>query len=485
MARKELSITQTRLAGGLSPIGEVADNSVRLYGATPVRAGITVVFPAAQHQEISGLMSNFRNGVKAAPKQNLMGDGAALLLFVVQALNFRQVLIETANQTKDKRLLTPVINAAAATGAAGFAAAQGIFDTALTARSTLLEKGLQNHAIEHLHVQMGKLHLGLGAMTYLLGVYAAGVSLKSYQSSWEQAVRSGNKGAQTGAIMSMAGSAGLLSSNLYGVGSTLQASYTVMAAEQGAVRAAAWAASGARLSSVFFRANLAGAIFTALELGGNYAYNYYNISAHDRWLQSTPWGKDASNRTNSDLATYQRSPTEIMQAPSVQVGRIEYDSWWKNLLYRAKIGDIHLLLPGLDVSSFQPPLVGNASHQLKIGAYRINTITYERAMTTERWEILSEPVEAGVRRIDGDQTVICVNYPQADNQMVGRSREEMLLVVSILNTGANGQMQQRNYNIRLDPRGTGAFPAINLVAPPPHAPLLSVEPLMLEIASHA
>ncbi|MBX8531231.1 hypothetical protein K5D32_16295 [Pseudomonas cichorii] len=485
IAKKQLEGTEARLAGALSPIGDLPDNSVRLYGATPVRAGITVVFPAANHQEISGLMKNFRSGVKAAPKQNLMGDGAALLLFFAQALNLRQVAIETANQPKDKRVLLPVISAAVSTGAAGFAAAQGIVDTALTARSSLLAKGLQNNAIEHLYVQMGKLHIGLGVTTYGLGIIAAAISLNNYQNSWEQAVRSGNEGAQTGAMMSMAGSGGLLASNAYGIGNTLQATYTVLAAEQGAARTAAWAISGARLSSVFFRANLAGALFTALELGGNFIYNYYNTSSHDQWLQSTPWGQDTSKRKSLRLAEYQRSLIEIMQTPSVQVGRIEHDSWWKNLLLRAKIGDIHLLLPGLDTGAFLAPLAGKSSYQLKIGAYRINTIIMDRARTTEHWEILSEPVVARLRRIEDNQVVLCVGYPETNERIVGSSGEELMLVVAIQSTSPNGQPQQRTHYIRLDPRGTGAFPAVDRVPPPPHAPLLQVEPLMLELSSHA
>lgn len=484
IARKQLAGTEARLAGGLSPIGDLPDNSVRLYGATPVRAGITVVFPAANQQEISGLMKNFRDGVKAAPKQNLMGDGAALLLFVVQALNLRQVAKETFAKSKDQQTWLPFINALVATGAAGFAAAQGVFDTALTARSSLLAKGLQNYAIDHLQVQMGKLHIGLGSMTYLFGAYAAGASLKSYQSSWEQAVRSGNDGAQAGAIMSMAGSGGLLASNTYGLGSTLHATYTVLAAEQGAVRTAAWAVSGARLSSVFFRANLAGALFTALELGGNYVYNYYNTSLHDQWLQSTPWGQDASKRKSLSLAEYQRSLIAIMQAPSVQVGRVEYDSWWKNLLLRAKIGDIHLLLPGLDTAAFLAPLAGKASHQLNIGAYRINTILIDRAQTTERWEILSEPVVARLRRVEDNQVVLCVGYPETNERIVGKSREELMLVVAVQSTSSSGQPQQRTHYIRFDPRGVGAFPSVDRVPPPPQAPLLQVEPLMMEFASH-
>ncbi|MFD2883552.1 hypothetical protein ACFS4T_15490 [Pseudomonas lini] len=37
---------------------------------------------------------------------------------------------------------------------------------------------------------------------------------------------------------------------------------------------------------MFFRFNLAGALFTVLELGGTWLYNRYNLSAHDKWLKN-------------------------------------------------------------------------------------------------------------------------------------------------------------------------------------------------------
>jgi hypothetical protein len=376
-----------------------------------------------------------------------------------------------------------VVSAAVATSAVGFAAAQGVFDTALTARSSLLAKGLQNHAAAHVQVQMGKLHIGLGAGTYAFGVVAASLSLHSYQGNWEQAVRSGNDRAQRGAIASMAGSGGLLASNLYGLRNTVNAAYTVLVAEQGAARTAAWAASGARLSSVFFRANLAGALFTALELGGSYYYNKYNTSAHDQWLQATPWGLDPSKRQALSLTQYQHALVALMQAPSVQVGHVEEDVWWKNLLLGAKVGDIHLLLPGLDTTAFLAPMEGRPSHQLYLGAYRITTARTDRVRTTERWEILSELVEARLRRVEGDQMILCVDYPPPHERMVGTS-EELMLVVVIQSTDASGRPQQRTYCIRLDPKASGAFPAVDQVPPPPHAPLLQVEPLLLELVSH-
>jgi hypothetical protein len=422
--------------------------------------------------------------VRAAPTKNLMGDGAALLLVVVQVVNLWEVLSEAVAKSERQRTLLPVWSALSATGAAGFAAAQGVFDTALTARSSVLAKGLQNHAVANVQVQMGKLHIGLGALTYFLGTVAAGFSINSYQGNWERAVRSGNGDAQIGAIMSMGGAGGLMASNLYGLRNTLNAAYTVLMAEQGAARTAAWAASGVRLSSVFFRANLAGAFFTVLELGGNIVYNHYNTSAHDQWLQATPWGQDSSKRQALSLAQYQHALVALMQTPSVQVGRVEEDVWWKNLLLGAKVGDIHLLLPGLDTAAFLAPMGGRPSHQLYLGAYRITTARTDRARTTERWEILSESVEARLRRLEGDQMIICVDYPMPYERIVGKSGEELMLVVAIQSTDASGRPQQRTYCIRLDPKGSGAFPAVDQVPPPPHAPLIEVEPLLLELVSH-
>jgi hypothetical protein len=61
-----------------------------------------------------------------------------------------------------------------------------------------------------------------------------------------------------------------------------------LTAPNSAARKAAWAAAGTRLSTVFFRFNLAGALFTVLELSGSWLFNRYNLSAHDKWLKTTP-----------------------------------------------------------------------------------------------------------------------------------------------------------------------------------------------------
>jgi hypothetical protein len=56
--------------------------------------------------------------------------------------------------------------------------------------------------------------------------------------------------------------------------------------------------------------------------------------------------------------------------------------------------------------------------------------------------------------------------------------------VVIQSTDASGRPQPTTYGIRLDPKGRGVFPAVDQVPPAPHAPLLQVEPLLLELVSH-
>ena len=74
---------------------ELPDEQARLFGATPERAGLTVIFPNEGQRQAAGLMRDFRNGVKSASALSVLGDGAALLLFVAQAVNLAQIFKET------------------------------------------------------------------------------------------------------------------------------------------------------------------------------------------------------------------------------------------------------------------------------------------------------------------------------------------------------------------------------------------------------
>ena len=260
---------------------------------------------------------------------------------------------------------------------------------------------------------MGKMHVGLGFFTYLFGFASSMVSLINHHQNWQQATRSGNAAAQNSAALATAGAAGMTTVNAYGLGHTLHAGYSVAIARNAAARTAAWAAAGTRLSTVFFRFNLAGALFTVLELGGTWLYNRYNLSAHDKWLKTTPWSLDTDHRGDHTLDEYQRYLAYLLNAPYAQLGPNEHDSWLKNLLLKAKPSDIHLVLPRLKLSDFQPPLSGQPAHRLGIGAHRLSVPLHSRGVPRERKDVISEEVANSLRIVQTgpDRLVLCLQYP--------------------------------------------------------------------------
>ncbi|NSX09535.1 hypothetical protein HTX81_13190, partial [Pseudomonas lini] len=417
----------------------------------------------------------------------IRSEGMGLLVFLVQGVNLVSVIRELTNQSRNKRVWMPVFNAAMVTGAAGFTAAQSLADTALKARSTALVGGLQHHALQNVHVQMGKMHVGLGGFTYVLGFASSMVSLINHHQNWQQATRSGNAAAQNSAALATAGAAGMTTVNAYGLNHTGRAAINVLVAKNSAARTAAWAAAGTRLSTVFFRFNLAGALFTVLELGGTWLYNRYNLSAHDKWLKTTPWSLDAEERGDHTLDEYQRYLTYLLHAPYAQLGPNKHDSWLKDLLLKAKPKDIHLVLPGLKLNDFQPPLSGQPAYRLGIGAHRLSVPLHSRGVPRERKDVISDEVANSLRIVQAepDRLVLCLLYPSDPDAEFTPASETLELAVCIQTLNANGAWVSHIRVIRLNPRAEGRFPASSSQSITEHPPLLLVETHLLELADHA
>ncbi|MHC8389733.1 toxin VasX [Pseudomonas sp. MDT2-39-1] len=486
--RGQLTQLEGRLAGALSPIAELPDQSVRLYGATPARAGVTVVFPPAQQLEVRSLLKDIRLGVQSVPNAKLIrSEGMGLLVFLVQGVNLVSVYREMMNQTKNPKKRAEFFAAFAATGAAGFTAAQSLADTALKARSTELVAGLQHHALQNVQVQMGKMHVGLGFFTYLFGFVSSLSSFNSQQQKWQQATRTGDRSAQTSAALATLGAGGMTAANAYGLNHTVRATFKVLTARGAAARTAAWGAAGTRLSTVFFRFNLAGALFTILELGGTWLYNRYNISAHDKWLKTTPWSLDTDHRGDHTLDEYQRYLAYLLNAPYTQLGLNEHDSWLKNLLLKAKPSDIHLVLPRLKLSDFQPPLSGQPAHRLGIGAHSIAIPLHSRGTPRERKDVISQEVANSLRIVQTgpDRLVLCLQYPVDPDSEFTPASETLELAVCIQTLNAKGVWESLTDVIHLNPRGKGHFPSLPRQSVTKHPPLLLVETHLLELADHA
>lgn len=382
-----LSVVETKLATLLSPLHNLPDGAMHLQTATTAKPGLALVLPNEQHMQVRSLLDNYRRGVNIAPKVGLIGDGVGLLVFVAQLVNLVQVRREVTAQLEHEKDRTPYLSSLLTTVAAGFGAAQGIADTALGAHASELANSLKGGELKRVHVQMGKLHIGLGAFGYSAGMIAATMSLNSSHSKWLNAAREGNGGAQTGAMLSMMGNTGFITSNAYGLRETGVAVKNVLAvALQPEKRLAAWAAAGVRLSTVFFRVNMVGILSTALELSGVWLHNRNNLSRHDRWLQTTPWSQFPKLRLSQPLAEFQKRLHAQIKAPKIEVLVIPKND------QNVKSKRVHLHFPMTSGDDLKKPLDSNApKSMLRIGAYKVRTHT-TKGRQVERWFVVSDPL---------------------------------------------------------------------------------------------
>lgn len=458
--RLQLNALEPRLAAALSPIAELPDNSIRLAGATPGRAGITLILPSAQLQEVASGIRNLRNGYSSAAAFNKVGDGIGLAVFVAQFVNMVQVWRGVIATSPDKRELMPLAGSIFTTISAGVAAAQAIADTALQARSAQLAQGLQNHAVEVAHVQMGKLHLRLGFVGYAAGFFAAAVATQTHYGEWLGAIRSGNAQAQQGAALAMVGSSGMLASSAYGVWHTGYALKGVLRAATPAAERTAWALAGTRLSSIFARFNIAGAIFTALELVGTYWYNRSNTTPHDDWLLSTPWSRDIGGRLNQSLEIYQQRLLGIVQTPRGEVKHASHGSWWRDLLSSPATAEISLALPGISLGALQQTLAGRPEVRLSLAAYRIRSVKYERGSPMVRWFPVTEVVGDSLQVASAEPLVLLVpRLAPLEGVTGGSVTEDLLLAVQIERLNPQGQYHADRHMVRLSPHSEGDYPA--------------------------
>ena len=315
--REEQRALGRRLAGALSPVEET-DTGLRLAPADTGRAGIALLLPAVDQQQMGTLMGHIRQGLTSAPRVNLLGDGLGVLVFVAQLVNFFNVVSEAKAQASDAMSYGKFIESFVATTGAGFLAAQSLSDTALSSRAQTLAKAWQRSAVQSVHIQMGRLHVGLGIFAYGAGAISAAIGTYKHANNWLEAVRTGNVEAQLGAALGMVGSGGLAITNAYGFGRSVQMGWAVVQASDDVAKAGAWANAGTRLSSLFARLNIAGLVFTVFELGGTWLYNRYNLSERDQWLQTTPWSREPSQVHNGSLAEYEQAFARLGNSLSLE-----------------------------------------------------------------------------------------------------------------------------------------------------------------------
>jgi hypothetical protein len=425
--QRRLAVLEQQLAQALSPIPELPEGAVHLHTATSAKPGLALVFPPDQQVQVRSLIGSYRQGLRVAPAVGLLGDGAGLLVFAAQLVNLLQIWREMRAQTDEQIAITPLLSSLFTTATAGFGAAQGIADTALNAQAAQLARNLKAAELKGVHIQMGKLHLGLGAVGYIAGAIAAAMSLNSAHNNWLNAAREGNGAAQVGATLNMIGNSGFLLSNTYGLGETWMAGRNVLAtARQTEARLISWAAAGTRLSKVFFHFNLAGILFTALDLSGTWFYNRHNLSRHDRWLEMTPWSQNSNKRLSLSLIAYQKNLHTQIKAPRIEVHPQQRDDQGPSAATR-----IALHLPTTTLSELMRPFgVGPAKTVLRIGSYDLRTHLV-RPKSVERWTVSTDAL---IKKLWIRQTaplILEFEAPTHEHRPAGTESDELVITVEL------------------------------------------------------
>src|SRR5690554_1238675 len=370
--REEHRVLGERVAAALSPVEEV-DTGLKLEPAVTGRAGLTLVMAGTKQQEIGSLIGHFRQGLSSAPRMHLAGDGLGVLVFATQLWVFATTAVEISSQKPSERTYRQLFESLGGATSAGFLAAQGLMDTAYGARAKSLVNAWQGTALKAVHIQMGKLHVGLGIFAYGAGAISAAISTNKHWNNWQEAVRTGNQGAQTGAVLGMVGSGGLVGTQSYGLYRTGQSFVRVLAASGADEKALAWATAGSALSKLFARLNVAGLVFTVFELGGTWLYNRYNLNERDKWLLSTPWSREPDRIHNGSLADYEAALAGLGSSVTLQPG----------------VNDDRLVLNchSLPAGVLAEPPEGAPRYRVSLSAWRVHPARTSRFLVTaEAWE---------------------------------------------------------------------------------------------------
>lgn len=456
--QSRLAVNEQSLAAALSPVGDAGSNDLVLSQGGAGSAGLVVEFDdAASAAAVGRVTSNLRQGIYRAPPAAILGDGVGLLVFVGQAVNLwaaTKAMNEARMDRDDKEIRKAQYDFAGAifaTATAGFMAAQSIGNTALETRARALATVLNVSQSNGVYAQLGRMHVGLGGFGYVFGVLASGVSLHNNHNNWQSAVRSGNGNAQVAAAMAMAGDAGLMGNYLYGLRATLVTRANI------ARGAATWARAGSRLASVFWRVNVVGLAFSVLQLGATWFYNRHNISQHDQWLLTSPWGGEGGDER---LEHYLQELQRITQAAHITLEEVYSDSWVPDFVRDPDHYILALHLPGITPESLQPPLVGKAPMRVSLKAWQVQPVKiWPRDGTikaAESWlDASAELTQALVVNADEEDghAVLSGSTPAHRLTERGYATEHWIVGIQLEQLDGEGNYQESEAYIYIDPLG--------------------------------
>ena len=246
-----------------------------------------------------------------------------------------------------------------------------------------------------------------------------------------------------------------------------------------AARDAAWSTAGPRLTTVFFRFNIAGALFTALELGGTWWYNRNNTDAHDDWLLSTSWSSDAEKRQNHSLDYFQQRLLGVNNESQITVTHEGHNNWLKDFFLSPSSINITLELPSLSRAALKHPLAGSPSARLSLNAYPIRTGHYNQGIPKQQSTLITEQIHHGLQLLNAEPMQLKIQRPPTQKHINGHTKEELLLELKIEQLNGEGEYRPECHAIRFTLRDEGKYKPTAQVKQAPPTTWAQVNPKLL------
>ena len=390
-----------QLRAALVPLENALSQALTVGGSGPGQIGTVIDGMApALREEMQRTVGDFRaRGTFGQPLLSALksgGDGIALLLFVYQGQKFLEALSST--QKSDNRSLlegAAFIDSLVGASAAGFAAVQGLSVT------------IHQAHIEQMGSAAGKLNTmsrlgrwsgiaGVGAFGF--GVLAAAIDLGKHSQQWGKALAEGNPQALAATTLQIAGDGILVGTNTWGAKHTTSIINQILK-KPAELRAIAWAEASPRLLSIAARANLVGLIGTALQLTGEALFNYFNLDALQKWLQTSAWGHANLQRSLPEDWT---ALARVVQQPTCE------------LIRDASRTYLQLCLPGVRTREMD-------SRQLQLQVYQrtrdlLLPRPYSPHLPPARWQACSAAWAAVARVVSQEDEALTLHLPIGEYQ---------------------------------------------------------------------
>ena len=349
--RNQRSAVVRRLEDGISP------NSKFSTGYIGVRLNLTSEQSSALYEETRRFRAGFSGGydTDGAWKAGFKSGWIPLLAVGLQLGNVVEAWTAWDPRTTDNRALVKqsfiLIGAFSNIAAASLSVYQSVHIAMVDKAMYAVIQNSDGTAGRLFAARAGKLGLGLGMAISPMTFVGSIATTTDNWNKWHGAFVSGTAGEKVGALAGLTGDIGSIA---------VTGTITVKAAKQGLglisdysaalpsdrklVMSNAWATRGSRFLHLSMRLTPWGLAFTALQIGGEALYNYYNIDDRQRWMQGCCWGLKPESWS---WAVHSQKLAEATFSPTI-IDKGMHERYIDGEQSRA----LHLILPGLTMATF-------------------------------------------------------------------------------------------------------------------------------------